>query len=61
VMQTFPSQPSLDLLHKWGIRSVVVVRDRAAGTPYEATLNAQDVPGVTRQDIGADVLFTLTP
>jgi hypothetical protein len=61
VMQAFPSQPSLDLLHRWGIRSVVVVRDRVAGTPYEATLNAQGVPGVTRQEIGADVLFTLIP
>jgi hypothetical protein len=60
VMQSFPSQPSLDLLRQWGIRSVVVVRDRVAGTPYEQTIDAQSVPGVTRQDIGPDVLFTLS-
>jgi hypothetical protein len=59
VMQTFPSRPSLDQLHRLGIRSVVVVRDRVAGTPYEAVLNAPAVPGVTRQDIGPDVLFTI--
>lgn len=59
VMASFPSQPSLDLLHRWGIRSVVVVRDRVGGTPYEAVLNAPVVPGVTRQDIGPDVLFTV--
>jgi len=38
---------------------VVVIRDRVAGTPYEAVLNAPAVTGVTRQDIGPDVLFTL--
>jgi hypothetical protein len=59
MMQTFPSQPSLDLLHRWGIRSVVVVRDRVAGTPYEPVLNVTGAPGVTRQDIGSDVLFTI--
>ncbi|HEY0536409.1 MAG TPA: hypothetical protein VGD29_32890 [Actinoplanes sp.] len=60
VMQTFPSRPSLDLLQQWGIRSVVVVRDRVAGTPYEGVLNAPAVPGISRQDIGPDVLFTLS-
>jgi len=58
-MRTFPSPPSLDLLRQWGIRSVVVVRDRVAGTPYEAALNVTGIPGLTRQDIGPDVLFTL--
>jgi hypothetical protein len=37
----------------------VVVRDRVSGTPYESALDVLDVPGVTRQDIGPDVLFTL--
>ncbi|MFI6070600.1 hypothetical protein ACIA5C_03295 [Actinoplanes sp. NPDC051343] len=58
-MQTFPSPESLNLLRQWGIRSVVVVRDRVSGTPYESALDVLDVPGVTRQDIGPDVLFTL--
>jgi hypothetical protein len=60
VMQAFPSQASLDLLHKWGIRSVVVLRDRVAGTPYEAALTAPPVPGVTRQEVGPDVVYTIS-
>jgi hypothetical protein len=58
-MRAFPRPWTLDLLRRWGIRSVVVVRDRVAGTPYAAVLDAEAVPGVTRQDIGPDVLFTL--
>ncbi|MFF5289161.1 hypothetical protein [Paractinoplanes globisporus] len=59
VMQTFPSPGSLDLLRRHGIRSVVVVRDRVAGTPFEAALGVQTMPGVTRYEIGADVLFSI--
>jgi hypothetical protein len=29
------------------------------GTPYESALTVAGVPGLTRQDIGPDVLFTL--
>jgi hypothetical protein len=59
LMQTFPSEPSLLRLRQLGVRSVVVVRDRVAGTPYEATLYASAPPGVTRQEIGPDILYTL--
>jgi hypothetical protein len=59
LMRSFPSRPSLDRLHQLGIRSVVVIRDRAAGTPYEPALYAPAVSGVTRRDIGPDVLFTI--
>jgi hypothetical protein len=59
VMQTFPSPASLVWLRRLGIRSVVVVRDRLSGTPYGATLNAPAVPGITRHDIGPDVLYTI--
>ena len=59
VMQTFPSRPSLDMLRQFGIRSVVVIHDRVTGTPYEAALNAPAVPGITRRDVGADVIYTL--
>jgi hypothetical protein len=60
LMQTFPSEPSLDRLRRLGIRSVVVVRDRIPGTPYEAVLFAPTPPGVTRQDIGPDILYTIS-
>jgi hypothetical protein len=55
-MQTFPSRTSLDRLHRLGIRSVVVIRSRVSGTPYEPVLNAPAVPRVTRRDIGPDIL-----
>nr|BFE76855.1 hypothetical protein GCM10020092_101560 [Actinoplanes digitatis] len=58
-MQTFPSAPSLDRLRGLGIRSVVVIRDRVLGTPFEAVLRAPPTPGVTRRDIGPDILYTL--
>ncbi|GID96688.1 hypothetical protein Adi01nite_61000 [Amorphoplanes digitatis] len=59
LMQTFPSAPSLDRLRGLGIRSVVVIRDRVLGTPFEAVLRAPPTPGVTRRDIGPDILYTL--
>jgi hypothetical protein len=59
LMRTFPSQPAVDGLRSMGVRSVVVVRDRAAGGPYEPVLSALPGPGVTRQEIGPDLLFTL--
>jgi hypothetical protein len=59
-MQTFPSKQSLDLLRQLGIRSVVVVRDRVVGTPYELALGVNGIPGLTRQEIGPDILFTLS-
>jgi hypothetical protein len=59
VLQSFPSPASIDLLRQHGIRSVVVLHDRVAGTPYELALGAQPVPGVTRRDIGPDALFTI--
>jgi hypothetical protein len=60
LMQTFPSAASLDLLHRLGIRSVVVLRDRVAGTPYQGALDVQTQPGITRREIGPDILFTLS-
>jgi hypothetical protein len=59
LMQTFPSRPSLDRLRQSGVRSVVVLRDRVVGTPFEGVLSAVPPPDVTRQDIGTDVLYIL--
>jgi hypothetical protein len=60
LLATFPSAASVDALRGLGIRSVVVIRDRVRGTPYEAALTATpDGPGVSRQDVGPDVLFTI--
>ena len=59
LMRTFPDQASRDRLRAIGVRSVVVIRKRVEGTPYEPVLNAASVPGVTRRDIGPDILYLL--
>ena len=59
LMQTFPDQRAVARLQALGVRSVVVIRARVAGTPFEPVLYATPGPGVTRQDIGPDILFTL--
>jgi hypothetical protein len=61
LMRSFPSRPATDRLRQLGVRSVVVLRDRVAGTPYEPVLRAETPAGVTRRDIGADILYTLDP
>ncbi|MET0415683.1 MAG: hypothetical protein ABW022_06645 [Actinoplanes sp.] len=61
-MKTFPDQASIDLLRRLGVRSVVVLRDRLSGTPYEAFLDAPELapaPGVRRFDIDGAVLYIL--
>ncbi|AGL19131.1 hypothetical protein [Actinoplanes sp. N902-109] len=62
LMQQFPSTASVTRLRALGIRSVVVLRDRVGGTPYQYALDGPvDGLGVTRRPIGADLLFTLDP
>jgi hypothetical protein len=60
LMRSFPSAPAVARLRELGIRSVVVVRDRVVGSPYQASLNATiDGLGITRQTVGPDLLYTL--
>jgi hypothetical protein len=60
LMRSFPSSASIDRLRDIGIRSVVVVRNRVMGTPFEAALSAStDGLDITRQDVGPDVLYTI--
>ncbi|MEV4639712.1 hypothetical protein AB0J80_20375 [Actinoplanes sp. NPDC049548] len=62
VMQSFPSVPSVARLRELGIRSVVVVRERVVGSAFQAALVAPiDGLGITRQEIGPDLLYTITP
>jgi hypothetical protein len=47
-------------LREVGIRSVVVVRNRINGTPYQAALSGPiDGLGIAREPIGPDVLYTI--
>lgn len=61
--KTFPDSASVTALREIGVKTVVVLRDRAAGTPWQ---NAADAPvdglGITREEVGEDaVVFHLTP
>jgi len=57
----FPDRASVDLLRRYGVRTVVVLRDRVAGTPWA---DAPDAPvdglGITRTEIGEAVVFALS-
>ena len=60
LMTTFPSAGSVARLRELGIRSVVVVRERVVNTPYVNALAAPiDGLGITREDVGQDVLYRL--
>ena len=60
LMRTFPSPASIDRLRGLGIRSVVVIRDRVRGTPFEGALSAPTGHlGIMRQEVGPDVLYTI--
>ena len=56
----FPDAASVALLRRFGVRTVVVLRDRVVGTPWGG---AADAPiaglGITRQDIGDAVVYSL--
>jgi hypothetical protein len=58
-MRDFPSRSSQDMLRAIGVRSVLVLVEKVRNTPYEPVLTAPPTPGVTRHDIGPDILYTL--
>ena len=60
LMTHFPDAASVDRLRALGIRSVVVLRDRVVGTPYENTVGGPtDGLGVTRTEVGPDILYMI--
>jgi hypothetical protein len=56
----FPDQDSIDQLRALGIKTVIVLRARAAGTRYEGAVDA-DIDGldVTRRAVGDAVVYSL--
>jgi hypothetical protein len=59
-MRSFPSADTVNRLRQLGIRSVVVLRDRVDGTPFQSTLDGPTAGlGVTRTEIGPDVLYAI--
>ncbi|MEO3745930.1 hypothetical protein [Plantactinospora sp. B5E13] len=56
----FPDVASIDYLRLMGVRTVVVLRDRIAGTPLEASIDQPvDLLGIQREDVGETVVYRL--
>ncbi|GAA1416548.1 hypothetical protein [Catellatospora coxensis] len=59
--KTFPDQASVNRLRELGVKTVLVLREEAKGTPYEPALTAPaDGLGVQRVDAPDAVVFTLS-
>ncbi|MEQ4300605.1 hypothetical protein ABNF97_04300 [Plantactinospora sp. B6F1] len=60
VTANFPDQPSIDFLRGMGVRTVIVLRERVAGTPLQATVDLPvDSLGISREDVGETVVYRL--
>jgi hypothetical protein len=60
VAQSFPDEQSITYLKGLGVKTVVVLRDRVNGTPWQNAATAPvDGLDVQRRDIGNAVIFTL--
>jgi hypothetical protein len=63
VAKSFPDQGSVDYLRQIGVRTVVVLKQQAAGSADYAKAAAPDVPidglGISRQDEGDTIVYTL--
>lgn len=59
--KTFPDQASVDRLRQLGVKTVLVLREEAKGTPYEAALTMPgDALGLQRTEAQDAVVFTLS-
>ncbi|OKI57908.1 hypothetical protein [Micromonospora sp. CB01531] len=57
---SFPDQPSIAYLRELGVKNVVVLPGKLAGTPWEGLLDRpSDGLGVTRTEVGDAVVFRL--
>jgi len=60
--QSFPDQPSVAYLRQMGVKTVVVLKEWAAGTPFEdAETRPIDGLGITREVLPDGVVFHLSP
>ncbi|MFC4106535.1 hypothetical protein [Micromonospora zhanjiangensis] len=58
--ESFPDRASVDYLRGIGVKTVVVLRDRVAGTPWEASVDLPVEPlGIQREDVGDVVVYRL--
>jgi hypothetical protein len=60
VTANFPDSASIDYLRELGVRTVVVLKDRVAGTPLQTTIDLPvDTLGISREDVGETVVYRL--
>lgn len=59
-MRTFPDAAAVEALRRIGVRSVVVLREEVAGTDYAGALTGPTAGlGITRREVGRDVVYDL--
>jgi hypothetical protein len=60
VAATFPDAASVQFLRERGVRTVVLLRDRVDGTPWQTVVDLPvDEFGIEREDVGETVVFRL--
>lgn len=60
ITRTFPDTESVQYLRDHGIRTVVLLRDQVAGTPWQTTIDLPvDSLGIEREDLDDVVVFRL--
>ncbi|MFD0741255.1 hypothetical protein ACFQ1L_04320 [Phytohabitans flavus] len=59
-VETFPDQASVDYLRELGVKTVVLLRDALAGTPWQAAVDLPvDTLGIQREEIGNTIVYRL--
>ncbi|MFC6019084.1 hypothetical protein ACFP2T_23090 [Plantactinospora solaniradicis] len=60
VTANFPDSASIEYLRELGVRTVVVLKDRVAGTPLQTAIDLPvDTLGISREDVGETVVYRL--
>lgn len=61
VTQGFPDRDSVGYLRELGVRTVILLPERAVGTPWQDAANRPiDLLGITREDVGDAVVYRLS-
>jgi hypothetical protein len=62
ILASFPDAASVRLLRDMGVRTVVVVKSKVAGTPFAAAADVEVAGlGIEREDTGDAVIFRIGP
>jgi hypothetical protein len=60
ITRSFPDQTSVDYLRELGVKTVVLLRDQLADTPWQSAVDLPvDGLGIQREDVGNTIIFHL--